>query len=238
MPSPAWTAEWQVALRRRRLLVLNAVIPLLLVAPVALAKPPAAHAAGVYAVLFVMFGVFGSAIPFIRDGAAGILTRWRLAGLAPRDLLVGRLAAQVSLDLLQALPSVAVILVSGGRVGLAPLVVGALAFSLLFANAIGVWTAALARSHAEATLFSSVLSLLLLHAAGTFRTPAPGSSGAIFEEFSPFRPLHETLLQAAGAPPVPSLDAWPPLVVALAFFGATWAAAPWLLERLRRSSDV
>ena len=41
-------------------------------------------------------------------------------------------------------------------------------------------------------------ALLLLHWAGTFRTPVPGTWQATLEAWSPFRPLHESLLAAAG----------------------------------------
>lgn len=236
--NPAWTAEWLIAIRRRRLLALNALVPLLLVTPVALAAPPAAHAAGVYTVLFVLFGVFGSAIPLVRDGASGLLGRWRLAGMPARELLAGRIAAQTGLDVLEALPAALVVVVASGRPGatLAP-VLFALPFALLVANAVGAWTAAAARSLAEGALFSSVLALLLLHAAGTFRTPAPGSLGEALERASPFRVLHEAFLMAAGGPaPDPgagTLALW----VGMAALMLTAVAAPLLVGRLATSSE-
>jgi hypothetical protein len=236
--SPAWTAEWLVALRRRRLFVLNAGVPLLLVAPIALVGAPPAHAAAVYAVLFVLFGVFGSAIPLVRDGAAGLLTRWQLAGLPARELLTQRLAAQTSLDVLQALPAVVLILVAGGggAAAAAPVFI-ALPLTLLVANALGAWTAALARSLAEAALFSSVLSLLLLHAAGTFRTPAPGSLAATLERVSPFRILHEAFLAATGGPS-PSSGSWTPaLVTGAMFLMVTAALAATLVGRITSAQE-
>lgn len=237
--SPAWTAEWQVALRRRRLLVLNTAVPLLLVAPVALSGAPSFHSAAVYSVLFVMFGVFGSAIPLVRDGASGLLTRWHLVGMPPRELLAGRLAAQTALDVLEAVPALVLILVTSPvpAATAAPPLLLALPFALLVANALGAWAAALARSLAEAALFSSVLSLLLLHAAGAFRTPAPGTFAETAERLSPFRALHEALLGAVGGPP-PASEAWTPaLATGAALLMATAAFAPLLLRRLRATRE-
>jgi hypothetical protein len=239
--SPAWSAEWLLALRRRRLLALNAGIPLLLVAPIALAGAPAAHAAAAYSALFVLFGVFGSAIPLVRDGASGLLTRWHLAGMPPRELLASRIAAQTALDVLEALPATAFIFVaSGGAEGgasAAGALLLALPFTLLVANALGAWAAALARSLAEGALFASVLSLLLLHAAGTFRTPATGSLGAAVERFSPFRTLHEAFLGAAGGGVVDGSTWTPALLGGAALLLATAVTGPFLVGRLSRSQD-
>jgi hypothetical protein len=227
-----------LALRRRRLLALNAGVPLLLVAPVALAGAPAAHAAAAYSVLFVLFGVFGSAIPLVRDGASGLLTRWRLAGMPARELLGARIAAQTALDVLEALPAAAVIVLAGGAPGAAGPVLVALSFTLLVANALGAWAAGLARSLAEGALFSSALSLLLLHAAGTFRTPAAGSTGALVERFSPFRTLHEAFLAAAGGGSPPAGSSWTPaLLGGAALLLVTALLGPTLIDRLSRAHD-
>ena len=189
-------------------------------------------------VLFVLFGVFGSAIPLVRDGGSGLLTRWRLAGLPPRELLTGRLAAQTALDALEALPALLVIVAASGRaLTAAPALLIAFPFTLLVANALGAWAAAAARSLAEGALFSSVLSLLLLHAAGTFRTPAPGSIGAALERVSPFRTLHEAFLGAAGGPAADTMSWTPALVGGAALLLLTAAASPLLVRRLQKSQE-
>ena len=59
--------------------------------------------------------------------------------------------------------------------------------------------AAVARSIAEGALLAAVAGLLLVHASGAFRTPAPGSFGSAIEAWSLYRSLHETLLALAGA---------------------------------------
>ncbi|HEX7050456.1 MAG TPA: ABC transporter permease, partial [Longimicrobiales bacterium] len=191
-----WGIEWRIAGARRRLFALNTAIPLVLVLPVALGGAPAGHAAAVYAVLFVLFGTFGAAIPLIRDAGDGILRRIALTGLPPRHLLGERLLAQTLLDTAQLLPALAVIATTGhadtATLLALPAILGA---ALIAANALGTCIAALARSLAETALFAAVAALLALHGAGVFRTPTPGSVGAWIERAIPFRYLHETLLR-------------------------------------------
>ena len=192
--------EWLSALRRRRLFLFNILIPLTLVATIALSSAPAVHAAAVFTVLFALFGTFGSSIPLIRDGESGLLQRYVLTGVHPGGLLLQRVFAAAALDLVELAPSVLVIVVArGSSASQVAMVVPAMIFGLLAANALGAITAALAKSVAEGALFSAVAALLLLHWAGTFRSPVPGTWQATLEAWNPFRPLHESLLAAAGA---------------------------------------
>ena len=201
MTLPIWKSEWIVARRRKRLLVLNVVIPLTLVAPIAFSAAPSAHAAAVFTVLFVLFGTFGSSIPLIRDGESGLLARYALAGAHPGGLMLQRVLASAALDILELTPSIALIVVARGaspaQVAMLLLTFGA---ALLTANLLGAWAAAVARSVAEGALFSVVSALLLLHIGGTFRSPTPGTWGAAAEGWVPFRPLHDALLAATGGP--------------------------------------
>ncbi|MBW3533613.1 MAG: ABC transporter permease [Gemmatimonadetes bacterium] len=233
----AWRLEWSAALARRRLLLLNVCIPLLLVAPVALAGAPAHHAAAVYAVLFVLFGTFGSAIPLVRDAESGLVARLHLAGQPGAALLLGRASAGAALDGAELAPALALaLIVGGGGPGEAAAALAALLAALLLANLVGVWVAAAARSLAEAALFASVAALLLLHAGGAFRSPAPGSVAAAVETAVPFRLLHETLLAASGSAPPPGPAAWWVGAAALATAVAgTAAAAPRLARILARA---
>jgi len=236
-----WNLEWRTALRKRRAVVLNFAIPLLLVAPIAFSTAPIGHAAAVYAVLFTMFGTFGAAIPLVRDAETGILQRIGLTGFDPRRLLVERIIAQAALDWFQLLPAIGLILAVGrpsAPLALTlPLVLGAI---LLCANAIGSWIAAIAGSIAEAALLAAVSCLFALHAAGVFRAPLPGSIGHSIQPLVPFRYLHQALLPAVGAPP--------PLSPLLLLGGATAGAvfclglsafiAPRLMARLARITSV
>ena len=200
MTLPVWRTEWLTALRRRRLLLLNTLIPLAFVAPIALSSAPAVHAAAACTVLFALFGTFGSSIPLIRDDESGLLRRYMLTGVHPGGLLLQHVFANAALDLMELAPSVLVIVVArGSSAAHVAMVVPAMVLGLVAANALGALTAALAKSVAEGALFSAVSALLLLHWAGTFRTPVPGTWQATLETWNPFRPLHESLLGAAGA---------------------------------------
>jgi hypothetical protein len=200
MTFAVWRTEWLTALRRRRLLLLNTLIPLTFVATIAFSSAPAVHASAVFAVLFALFGTFGSSIPLIRDGESGLLQRYLLTGVHPGGLLLQRLLATAALDLIQLTPSVLVIAVArGSSPAQLAMLVPAMVVGLLAANALGALTAALARSVAEGALFSAMAALLLLHMGGAFRSPVPETWQATLEAWSPFRPLHETLLAAVGA---------------------------------------
>jgi hypothetical protein len=225
-----WRLEWLRAFRRPRLFRLNIIIPLLLIVPIALGAAPPAHAAAVYVVLFILFGTFGAAIPALRDAEHGLIRRLALSALDARQLLLARAAANGCVDGVQLLPALGIIVVTGGGSPVTALwLAAALLGSLTFANLIGLWLAALARSVAEGALFAAVTALLLLHASGVFRTPLPGSIGAWVELYAPYRALHELLLggqsiQAHG------------LVTCLAvLLVATYAGAPRLLTALARA---
>ncbi len=200
---PIWGLEWRLGLRRRRLFVLNVTIPLLLVVPLIAAGAPAFHSAAAITVLFVLFGIFGSAIPLLRDGEGGILRRFVLTGGSEGGILTQRLLASACLDFLQLLPSLAVVLLAGEG-SIWPLAAAILFPSLLAANLIGAWVAAGARSLAEGALFAAVTGLFLLHGSGVFRTATPGTAGALLETWLPFGPLHRTLLAATGGGPPPA----------------------------------
>ncbi len=200
MSLAVWRTEWLTASRRRRLLLFNVLIPLTFVATIAFSPAPAVHAAAVFTVLFALFGTFGSSIPLIRDGETGLLRRYVLTGAHPGGLLLQRVCATAALDLIELTPSVLVIAAArGGSTSQLAFLVPSMVLGLLAANALGALTAALAKSVAEGALFSAVAALLLLHWAGTFRTPVPGTWQATLEAWNPFRPLHESLLAAAGA---------------------------------------
>ena len=203
MTAIVWELEWRIATARRRLFVLNVVVPLLLVLPVAMGAAPAVHAAAVYVVLFAIFSTFGSAIPLVRDGESGLSGRVLRAGVAPASYLLQRTAAGAALDVLQLGPALAVAALAAGAGPRAFLVaLAALAATVCVANLVGVLVAAATRSLAEAALFSAVSTLLLLHASGVFRTPVPGSLGAVVESVAPFRALHEALLAMSMTTPV------------------------------------
>ncbi len=238
MSGPIWRMEWRLALRRRRLFLLNVGIPLLLVGPLVLGGAPPYHAAAACTVLFVLFGSFGSAIPLVRDGESGLLRRIRLTGVSGRGYLVQRAAGGALLDTVQLLPCLVLLLVSGrAGIGLwmwAPVL---LIVALMVANLLGIWVAAVARSLAEGALFAAVVSLFLLHGSGVFRTGAPGSTAATLEAFLPFGSLHAIVRGAltgggGGGLPTPTWILPGPVWGSILFGAMTFAVAPRLFERI------
>lgn len=197
MTGPAWKLGWRVTLRRRRLFAWNVLIPVVLLVPVVTSGAAASHRAVVVAVLVVFFGAYGSCIPLIRDGMSGWAGKVLLTGYGGRRWLAERTAASIAIDLLQLLPATLLLLwlVDASLPG-APLVLAATTVALAFANLLGVLVAAAVRALGEAALGSAVISLFALHAAGVFRTPAPGSAWEFVETWNPFRPVHEIWLSA------------------------------------------
>ncbi len=234
MRLPIWRLEWRLTLRRRRLLILNTAIPLLLVIPISTGGAPAFHASAAYAVLFVLFGTFGSAIPLLREGEGGPLRRILLRGVSEPTLLWQRVLASTLVDCAEIVPAVLVILTVGGAgLGSWALLAPSLFIALLAANLVGAWVAAGARSIAEGALFAALSALFLLHGSGVFRTPAAGSWGARVENILPFTPLHEALFVAAGggSSAVPN-DLVAPLLTTGLFLGLTLLASRSLLDRI------
>ena len=199
MTAAIWDQELRVALRRPRVALLSAGVPLLLVLVVALGRAPAPHAALVFTVLFTFFGTFGAAIPWARDGERGWLHRIELAGMALPGVAVQRLAASALIDLVELLPSLlAIVLLYKTRPGDAAWLLAAVALGLLIANALGILVATLAGSLAETALLASVVALLLLHAGGVFRTPEPGGVGDAIQRAVPFHYMHAAIQAAVG----------------------------------------
>jgi hypothetical protein len=210
-------------------------VPLLLLAPVALSPAAAPHRAAVYAVFFVFFGTFGSAIPLIRDARNGWNEKLLLTGYGPRRWLLERLLAGSSIDLAQLIPSVALVTVTAGA---APIpsgasLVAALALALLFANILGAVVAALVRSLAEGALGCAVVALFALHFAGAFRTAPVGTWADVAQTASPFRPLVEATRSLAATGSAPSGAVWPwPVATAIAALFLAVLVAPRIARRL------
>ena len=200
MTAAVWWLEWRQATRRRRVFVLSMMVPLVLVTAVAAGRAPAPHAALVYTVLFTFFGTFGAGIPWARDAERGWTHRLLLTGISPAGAAAQRWLASALLDLAQLVPSLGLIAVAyradaGELLNLLLWV----AIGLLVANALGILVASLARSLAETALLASVSALLLLHAAGVFRSPLPGSLAETIARFVPFHYMHQAIAGAVGA---------------------------------------
>ena len=234
MTGSVFRLEWRTALVRRRLLVWNLAVPLLLLAPVALSPAAAPHRAAVYAIFFVFFGTFGSAIPLIRDGRSGWNEKLLLSGYGSRRWLLERLVAGSSIDLAELIPSVALVgLAAGAGARSIGALLVALALALLFASILGAVVAALVRSLAEGALGCAVVALFALHFAGAFRSAPVGTWVELVQTTSPFRPLVEAArsLAAAGSSPDGAVWLWP-VATAIAALILVVLAAPRIARRL------
>ena len=194
-----WSLEWRLALTDPRRFVLSTLVPLLLALSVATGVAGPAPAAAVYLVLFVAFAVFGSALPLRWDGERGIVGRVVRGGVPAGRYLVGRAGACAAIDLVQLAPAllVAVLGAGGTAIGFA-IALAALAATTWVAGLVGVIVAGVSRSLAETGLVAALAILLLLHMSGVLESPLPGSMLASLEAVSPFRLLHEALMDATG----------------------------------------
>jgi hypothetical protein len=227
---PIWSVQWRLALTRKRVFILNVVVPFTLVLPVATGAVPPGAAAGVYVVLFTAFSMFGSAIPLRWEGQRGMSARIVRAGVGPASYLLQRVGAGAALDTLQLTPALLLAAVAvGASAGSVAVAFVALAASVWIAGLMGIVIAAASRSHTETALFTAVTVPLLAHMSGVFRTPAPGSYQALLELGSPFGALHEALLRmtiGAGGGDGPAMAVWAiGLPVAVVVFGPRLYAA-------------
>ena len=231
-----WWLEWRLALTDRRRFALSAIVPLLIAASVASGVAAPAPAAGVYLVLFVAFAVLGSALPLRWDGERGLVDRVVRGGVPGGRYFLARAGAGAAIDLVQLTPALVVVALTNG--GSATSLVGAfaaLAVSVWLAGLVGVLAAALSRSLAETGLVAALAVLLLAHSSGVFEDPAPGSLLAGIEAASPFRVLHESLLNltvGASATGVAAAMVWALLLPALVGLLGERIAAP--LSRVTR----
>lgn len=219
---PVWWLEWRLALSDRRRFVLIALVPLLVVVSVATGVAAPEPAAAVYLVVFLAFGVLGSALPLRWDGERGLVERVVRGGVPPGRYLLARAGAGASVDLVQLTPALAVAaLLAGASPGALLTAFLALALSLWLASLVGVLAAGLSRSLVETGLAAGVAVLLLAHGSGAFEEPPIGSPLGAVEELSPFRMLYASLLGmttgVSGTAPVVALG-WAvllPIVVAV-----------------------
>lgn len=243
MTGTIWRLRWRLAFRRRRLLVWNLLVPMVLLVPVVASRAAGTHRAVVVAVFAAFFGAYGSCIPLIRDGMSGWAEKVRLTGYGDRRWLAERTVASTAIDFIELVPVNLVLLgIAHAPVSAALPVFGATALALAFANLLGVLVAAGVRALGEAALGCAVISLFALHAAGVFRSPTPGSGWEMVERFSPFRWVHEAWLGViqGGPAALPTLDLdylGPPLLSVAVLVVMMLAAGGALSRRISTPAD-
>jgi hypothetical protein len=191
-----WWLEWRLALTDVRRFALTALVPLLIAVIVATGPAAPGPAAAAFLMIFLSFAVLGSAVPLRWDGERRLLGRIVRGGLTARRYLLSRAAAGATIDLAQLAPALAVaVLVGGGSAWASAGALVALAVALWIGGLVGMLAAAISRSLTETVLVAGVAVLVLAHGSGVFGDTAPGSALAAMEAASPFRLLHESLLE-------------------------------------------
>jgi hypothetical protein len=234
MRAAVWSLEWRIAMRRRRLMAWNVVVPVGLLLPVALGEAAAPHRSAVYAVFLAFFGTFGGCIPLVGERSNGWSEKLVLTGYGVSRWLAERLLATTLIDAVQLAPAVALIfLLSGSGAATAGFVVLAVLHALGVANAIGSLVAGFISSLAEAALASAAVALFALHFSGVFRGATPGSWAWQVERFGPFRPLASAMdsMTSGGVSATLSPAEW---LGPLATGAVVVALAVVLAERLTR----
>lgn len=203
-----WWLEWRLALTDRRRFVLTTLAPLLIVLSVATGVAAPEPAAAVYLVIFLTFAVLGSSLPLRWDGERGLVGRAVRGGVPAGRYLLARAGAGATVDLAQLTPALLVAALGGGGSpgALVTAFVG-LAVSSWLGSLVGVLAAAVSRTLAETGLVAALAVLLLAHGSGAFQDPPAGSPLALIEALSPFRMLHESLLQLTTGVPATGVEA-------------------------------
>jgi hypothetical protein len=233
MMSAVWSLQWRLALTRKRVLILNLVVPFTLVLLIATGAVPPRAAAGVYVVLFSAFAVFGSALPLRWEGQRGMSARVVSGGVGPASYLLQRAAAGAVLDTLQLTPALVLATAAAGATPAATAgAVLALAGTVWICGLLGIVIAAASRSITETALFSAVSVPLIAHMSGVFRTPAPDTPSALLESASPLRALHEALLEMTVRGP--SAGSLALLIWAIVLPAVVWALGAHLHAGLGR----
>ncbi|MDH3422659.1 MAG: hypothetical protein OEN00_06680 [Gemmatimonadota bacterium] len=234
MASLVWGLEWRLALSKRRELALRVLVPLALVFVIASGALPAVAGVAVYAVLFVVFAHFGTALPALRDAESGITLRVVRGGVSPASYLMQRVAACSALALVELLPAflVASVFLNASTSEIL-IALAALAVGIWIASLMGVVAAAVSGSRSEMVVMCGVSLVLLLHMSGVFQSASASGLAATLEGIAPFRAVHESFVTMVAGGAVGGAAA--SLAWALVLSAVVWLTAPRLTAALERS---
>ncbi|MFQ5594775.1 MAG: ABC transporter permease [Anaerolineae bacterium] len=237
-PGVSRPSLWQIELLQNRRaivpLVVKLVYPGLTVAIMLLGGAPRHIAASVIVLLIAFMSVVDLGLAWVRDRRTGMLDRLALTPLSPRTIVLDRLRASVTMDLIQTLPIVALLAVVFRSTGPAVVVLTAtLAAALVCSNVISLAVTLLPGGRREVILYAVITVFALLFLGGVFRPigPAEGLLDGI-AHLTPYAPLHQAVRlamneQTAWSSPEVLADA---LALAAAALALTWALARRLLR--------
>ncbi len=194
-PHRFWQKELLEASRGRRAVALKFLLPLILLAPLALGAVPASMKAIGFSVAVLFIGVFGSSVRLIHLRDSRMLERMAVLPVPPHALAGEYILASSFLDGVQLLVPLVLLIATGGySISSATMILLAYPAALIGANALGVFVAALSASAAEGHLFA-VLSVI---GAAGLSGAVPGVDAGWSSWLLPFGPFGATLQASAG----------------------------------------
>ncbi len=209
-------------MRGRRAFLLKFLLPLLLLAPLALATVPDSMKAFGFSAAVLFIGVFGSSVRLIHLRESRMLERMAVLPIPPQRVAAEYVLASAFQDGMQLLLPLVLLLALGGSSLLATaLVLLIYPAALLGANALGVLVASLSASAAEGHLFA-ILSVLGAALLSGFTMSASGGGGLL-----PFGPLATALQPTLAPAPGGVVLAW---VSAAVLLGLGLAVSPRLFS--------
>ncbi len=223
-PGRFWQKELLEATRSRRAFALKFLLPLVLLAPLALGPLPESARAIGFAAAVLFIGVFGSSVRLIHLRDGGMLERMAVLPVPPRALAGEYVLAGSSLDGAQlGVPLLLLIAIGGYPPQSVAAILLAYPAALIGANALGVLVASLSGSAAEGHLFAIIS---VIGVAGLSGLAAPGTGWGSW--LLPFGPFAATLRMPAGDAPLAAAPAaW---LSAMVLLGAVLALSPRLFQ--------
>lgn len=225
LPHRFWQKELLEASRDRRAFVLKFLLPLLLLAPLALGAVPAPMKAVGFSVAILFIGVFGASVRLIHLRESRMLERMAVLPVPPRGLMAEYVLASAFLDGVQLLIPLALVVGSGGySISSVTVILLVYPAALIGANALGVLVASLSASAAEGHLFAVLSVILVAGLSGV----VPGADAGWSSWLLPFGPFAATLRASADGAPLASVPiAW---LSAIALLGLVLAVSPRLFQ--------
>jgi len=224
-PDRFWQKELLEATRSRRALALKFLLPLLLLAPLAVTAVPAAMRAVGFSAAVLFIGVFGSSVRLIhlRDGR--MLERMAVLPVSHYRISAEYILAGAFLDGVQLLLPL-ILLIAVGQYPPPAVAVILLVYpaALVGANALGVLVASLSASAAEGHLFA-ILSVIGAAVISGFVPSGAGGWSSWLLPFGSFAAVLQT--PTGGATPAAIPIAW---LSAVALVGLVLAVSPRLFR--------
>lgn len=201
-PDAYWKKDAALFFGKRFALAIKMLYPLAIIGPVAASNIPPQYAAAVVGIVAIMAGTFGAGESLTGDINDGILVRVALTPTSPYRLVFEVLAVNAVLDFLQLLPALLVVyLLNPAPLAWVLAATVAVFFTLVAANAIGVFIANFTSSPADVLLYATAILFPLIYVSGLFRNRNPEGLSLFLREFVPFAYMNDALRVVFGLAP-------------------------------------